>query len=163
MNILNPSWKFEVDFSYSQVLVYDCAIELPGLNWTEKHVAQGFARQESCAGFGTLLEFGVAKVHARVGMYKANKKYERVVAVPFSAITGDVFVEGPEDTEPAGKIAIAPAYYRLVVAQRVVDDENQLIDLFFEPLVDQLKHSEVLVSDEDLDPSLPLMESAETA
>jgi hypothetical protein len=49
-------------FSYSQFMVFDESVRLPGCEWTDEHSAQGFARWESTVNFSTLLEFGEADV-----------------------------------------------------------------------------------------------------
>jgi Competence protein J (ComJ) len=70
-------------FSYSQFMVYDGSVQLPGCEWTEEHTAQGFARRKSVANFNTLLEFGDADVAVKREAYQPQQEYQRVIVVPF--------------------------------------------------------------------------------
>ncbi|MCI0333621.1 MAG: competence protein ComJ [Planctomycetes bacterium] len=150
-------------FSYSQFMVYDSAVTLPGCAWTDAHSAQGFARRKSAVCFNSILEFGHADVTATQGLYQPNKKYERVIAVPFTVESSKVIVEGPEEFDVGRTIALEAGNFRLVAAQYVVDDSQQKIDLYFEPRHEPLQSSEILVADELLDPPVPLVEIAEIA
>ena len=155
----------ELYFSYSQFLVYDEVVERSGLLWTKKHVEQGFARQYSTVCFATLLEYGTAIVSVIAGAYVPGD-YQRVIAVPFQAVSGVILVEGPE-SDIDRKVVISPGHYRLLAAQSIVnnDDENgeERIALFFESVDGPLKKSHVLVADKNLSPSETLLENAETA
>jgi hypothetical protein len=152
-------------FSYSQFDVYDQNIRLGGCAWTDEHTAQGFARRESIVNFGTLLEFGYADVVVRRSSYEPRDDYERVIAVPILITSGRVIVHGPEETETGRErnFALPPGHYRLVAAQRVTGDDEEAIDLFFEPVTQPLEQSEVLVADDALDPPTPLIETAAIA
>ena len=150
-------------FSYSQFMVYDQSVRLPGLAWTDEHSAQGFARRESVVNFNTPLEFGYADVGVSQSAFEPGEEYERVIAVPFLVTSGKVIVEGPEETKPERNVALPPGNYRLVAAQRVTGDEEEVIDLFFEPLTKPLGRSAVLVADEALNPPSPLLETAGVA
>lgn len=151
-------------FSYSQFMVYDQSVRLPGLAWTDEHSAQGFARRESVINFNTPLEFGYADVGVSQNAYQPREEeYGRVIAVPFLVTSGKVIVEGPEETKPERNIALPPGNYRLVAAQRVTGDEEEVIDLFFEPLTKPLERSAVLVADEAMNPPTPLLETAGVA
>jgi hypothetical protein len=54
-------------------------------------------------------------------------------------------------------------YYRLVVAQFVVGENQQRIDLFFEQRQAPLERSAILLADEMLSPSEELVETADIA
>ena len=144
-------------------MVFDETVQLPGCDWTEQHTEQGFARRESVVNFSTLLEFGHADVTINVGTYEPHPDYERVISVPFLITSGRVLVEGPEETEAERSVTLPPGNYRLVVAQHITADDEERIDLCFEPLTKALEGSAVLVADEALDPPTPLIESAEIA
>lgn len=151
-------------FSYKQFIVYDESVRLPGCDWTEKHIAQGFARRESVAGFSTLLEFGYANLTVSRGEYLPKKEYERVIAVPFFVTSGKVIVCGPEELNNQKRcFDLSPGNYRLVAAQRANDDEEEVVDLFFEPLEGPLERSTVLVADSALNPPASLLELVEVA
>jgi hypothetical protein len=151
-------------FSYKQFIVYDERVRLPGCDWTDKHSAQGFARRESIVSFGTLLEFGYAETAIIRGGYQSQRKYERVIAVPFLVTSGKVIVCGPEELNDERKrFDLATGSYRLVAAQHVTGDEEEAIDLFFEPLAEPLEQSAILVADDGLNPPASLLETAGVA
>lgn len=156
--------EFSLYFSYSQFMVYDKSEAAPGCDWTETHTRQGFARRESTVCFATVLEFGDADVRVHLGEYTANQADERVIVVPFYSPTGQIVVEGPEEDEVSDRdISIAPGHYNLLAAQRVVDDEEEVIDLYFQKLGEPAKRSKVLMADEELDPPAKLLEDAAIA
>lgn len=150
-------------FSYSQFMVYDQSVQLPGCDWTEAHTAQGFARRESVVNFNTLREFGYADVAVSRNAYHPQREYQRVIAVPFLVTSGKVVVDGPEETSVERSVTLPPGHYRLVAAQRAIGDDEEVIDLYFEPLTKALEQSIILVADEELRPSMPLIETAEIA
>lgn len=150
-------------FSYSQFMVYDQSEQLPGCDWTEEHTAQGFARRESTVCFGTLLEFGNSDIVVTVGQYRPELQYERVITVPFRSASGRVTVEGPEEMDVERDFELPSGDYRLTAAQTVIGDDEERIDLFFEPVTTPLKHSIIVIADEMLTPPESLIETAEIA
>jgi hypothetical protein len=149
-------------FSYSQFMVYDESVTLPGCSWTDEHTAQGFARRESTVNFNTPLEFGYADVVV-ASAYQGREEYARVIAVPFLVTSGSVIVEGPEETEPTRKVTLRPGDYRLIAAQRVTGEEEEAIGLFFELLSKPLERSSVLIADKALTVPNRLLETAGVA
>src|SRR5262249_15133704 len=131
-------------FSYGQFMVYDASVQLPGCAWTEAHTAQGFARRDSAVNFRTLLEFGLAKTTVSLGEVRLQEDHVRAIAVPFLVTSGTVIVDGPEETDMERRVVIAPGNYRLVAAQRMVGNDDEAIDLFFEPLTRPLEHSTIV-------------------
>jgi len=121
-------------FSYSQFMVYDQSVRLPGCDWTDVHTAQGFARRESAVNFSTLLEFGYADVTVTRSTYEPRTKYWRAIAVPFLVTSGTVIVAGPDEILPERNISLPLGNYRLVAAQGVTSDDEETIDLFLELL-----------------------------
>jgi hypothetical protein len=150
-------------FSYDQFMVYDSAIRAPGCVWTDAHVMQGFAKRESTVCFGTLLEFGFADVSWIEGPYDGNQDYERVVSVPFVAVTGEIAVDGPDEIKIERLLHLPVGNYQIVAAQRVLNEEEEVIDLFIDRLKEPISTSRVLVADALLSPPRHLLESAETA
>ena len=141
-------------------MVYDQTEQLPGCDWTEEHTAQGFARRESTVCFGTLLEFGHADVSVMVGSYQAQSDYERVISVPFRSVSGKVTVEGPEEFEVNRAFEMPCGDYKLTAAQAIVGEDEERIDLFFEPVFAPINGSAILVADEMLKPQEALIETA---
>jgi hypothetical protein len=157
--ILEPT----LNFSYGQFFVYDRFVRFPGCIWTERHYAQGFARRESSVCIGTLLEYGLGEIRFQLQEYSPDEAFERVIAVPFRVITGSIVVAGPEELRPQRSITVPIGNYRLVAAQRVVGDEEEALNLFFEELKVPSSISEILKSDVSLRISGELLETAETA
>jgi hypothetical protein len=152
-----------ISFSYSQLLVFDRSVARPGCAWTERHSLQGFARRESNVSFGTLLEFGHADVSVHSGAYRENDGDERVIEVPLEVVSGDVVVCGPEQFQGELVIRLKIGRYRLVAAQRVVAEDQEEIDLYFEEVDEALATSRILRADDGLRPRMPLLESSEVA
>lgn len=150
-------------FSYGQFMVFDQSVLLPGCDWTDIHFAQGFARRESTSAIRALREYGQADVRASTMPYAAKDEYVRVIAVPFAVESGVVVVEGPEEMGTGRSIKLPQGDYRLVVAQAMDGEEDEVIDLFFERVPQPIPHSEILVRDDELDPPTPLIETAVVA
>lgn len=150
-------------FSYGQFLVYDASVRLPGCLWNDAHVAQGFARRASVACFSTLLEFGDATVYCTQGPFEPSDGYERVIAVPFTALTGKVIVDGPDEHDRARFFHVPAGDYELVAAQQAISDDEEIVDLFVRALQEPMPKSRVLVADEALNPPKVLLETADVA
>jgi len=149
----------KVDFGYNQFMVFDEVVRLPGCDWTAAHFNQGFARCESLVSFRTLLEYGTAALTIVRDAYADRHRYDRVISVPFCVTSGKVFIEGPEEAWINRFIKTPPGHYRLTAAQWLVEEEEQSIDLFFEPLAEPLIASEILIADAELNPPTPLIET----
>jgi hypothetical protein len=144
-------------FSYSQFMIYDQSVQLPGCDWTKKYTQKGFARRESTVCFGTPLEFGYADVTVMSGSYLPQVEYEQVISVPFRSDSGKLMVDGPEEMDADRVFAVPIGDYKLTAAQTIIGNDER-IDLFFESVVAPLKHSSVIVADEMLNPPEPLIE-----
>ena len=48
---------------------------MPACGWTERHSDQGFARRSGTVAFGTVLEFGSARVRVAISGYEPAKEY----------------------------------------------------------------------------------------
>ena len=153
---------FEFYFSHSQFMVYDASVELPGCKWTEAHSRQGFARRESTACLGALLEFGHARVEVDTGPFVPRPEDERVISIPFFAKTGRVVVSGPEE-DIMHLVRLGCGHRRLTVAQSVVNDEPESIRLTFERVDEPDPASRILKSDPGWTPPSTLLEDAEIA
>ncbi len=150
-------------FSYSQFFVLDRSVELPGCDWTDEHVAQGFARRPSTVSFATMLEFGHADLKVYFAPYEARDHHERVIEVPIEVSSGKVEIGGPEESSNRTIVKLPDGHYRLVAAQTVTADDREDIDLSFERLTAPLARSRILVADDALEPPDPLVETAEVA
>jgi hypothetical protein len=135
---------------------------MPACDWTKTHSDQGFARRHGAVAFGTLLEFGRARVSVIIGGYALRAEYERVIAVPFQVISGTLIVDGPEETETGRErnFDVRSGSYRLVAAQCITGNDREVIDLYFEAVSSPLKKSAILLADNALNPPPTLLESA---
>ena len=145
----------DIYFSYSQFMLFDESADYP--QWSREHSAQGFTRTKSAVTFGTPLEAGEAYTRVITGAFEGTESYDRVIAVPFLCVTGRISLMAPDDYE-ATTIEIPPGHYRVTAAQRITGEDEQDIDLFFEPLAEPASRSEILVADEKLDPPAVLLE-----
>jgi len=155
--------EFELSFSYSQFIVWDSLMCTPGLAWTDAHSRQGFARREDVVGFGTLLEFGTARMRILAEPFVPSTSYQRVLGVPFRTNSGRVRIEAPDELDSGRLVAVQPAQYLLVCAQRANDEFNEDIVLYFERQERPIDVSTIIVRDESLAPPHPLLETAEIA
>ena len=113
--------------------------------------------------FVTLLEFGNADVVYELGPFVPDESYERVIAVPFTVVTGKVIVDGPDENNVQRLVELPNGNYRLVAAQRTTGDEEEVIDLFFEKLDEPLRQSRIIVADKQLEVPGALLETADVA
>ncbi|XHC26852.1 MAG: competence protein ComJ [Phycisphaerales bacterium] len=147
-------------FSYGQFLLYDSQEDLPGCAWEEPHFRQGFARRRNCASFLTLDQFGDAKLDVTIGPYRSRDHHVRVIAVSIEIDSGLVMVEGPEEYGENRGFRLAPGTYRVTVGQSEFSRE---IDISFDLDGSGFRESEILLCDDDLEPSDLLLEECGVA
>src|SRR5437870_5008439 len=109
--------RFRFKFDYNQFLVYDVSVQVPECTWTEEHCNQGFARRDSTACVGTILQYGQAEATAFFGPYTEQKLYSRVIALPFFSSTGRIIVQGLTEIYLAHILFCDPGHYKLIIAQ----------------------------------------------
>jgi hypothetical protein len=148
-------------FSYSQFFIYDKGIGKRACDWTKDHSRQGFARREHTVAVGTLLEFGHAQVCVHAGSPRSIEMFDRVISVPLRIETGRLAVDSVEEYSIDRSIEITSGTYRVIIAQRAIDDQIEEIVIY----LDEFKkgepiRSEILLADDALDPPSTLLESA---
>jgi hypothetical protein len=79
------SVEFSILVSYSQVTVFDHALDRPFNQWTDKHVAQGFSWRPGSAAFRTIAEGGRHLVTVAVDVTENEQPPDavRIIDVPF--------------------------------------------------------------------------------
>lgn len=92
-----------VDVSYSQLAIFDSALQHPFNDWSDRHVAQGFAWRPGSVSFRTLNDTGKHSVEIdivdHVGAVSADAV--RVIDVPFQVPTnGAIEVGSISDSVP---------------------------------------------------------------
>jgi hypothetical protein len=150
-------------FSYSQFQVFDSSVKLPGCTWTDGHYKQGYARREPNVSFRTMLEFGHGNLAVYLGPYEGRNDHQRAIEVPIEMTSGEVVIGGPEEYPNRHIVKVPKGHYRLVAAQTVTADDREAIDLYFERLTEPLAKSRIVVADDALDASSPLLETSEVA
>jgi hypothetical protein len=77
----------EIGISYSQIAAFDPAMDKPFNDWSDQHVAQGFAWRPGSVSFGTLESGGKAHVSVRLLVEESFQPKEdaaRAIQVPFT-------------------------------------------------------------------------------
>jgi hypothetical protein len=154
--------RFFFNFDHSQFLVYDVSVQVPQCEWTEGHCNQGFARRESAACIGTVLQDGQAEATAFFGPFVGQESYQRVIALPFFSPAGKIIIRGLMELYLAHVLLCRSGHYKLYIAQWVSDEENECegIHLFFHQQEKRVTKSQIIVADEGLSPPAILIESA---
>ncbi len=77
--------SFFLDVSYSQVAVFDSALEHPFNLWTERHVQQGFCWRPGSVSFATLEESGRHVIEVDVASDEVALSFDavRIIETPF--------------------------------------------------------------------------------
>jgi hypothetical protein len=144
-------------------MVFDSSVPLPGNDWTDAHFAQGFSRRDSSVNFWTLIQFGYGQVIVFDGAYVNDLTDERVITVPFHCPSGKVLVEGPEENT-TNDLVVESGWNLLTSAQSFDHKRQQLrICLFFEKIDYAADRSLIVLKDDQLNPSYPLVETSEIA
>lgn len=153
----------ELYFSYGQIMIYDSREIYPECDWTDRHVAQGFAKRISTVCFGTILEYGYADVTIFMKAFaSSNSNYARAISVPFSCLSGSISIRGPEEVGIDRRFQIPIGHYRLTMAQSSdPDHDREIIEIYFEILSEPAICSEIVIADDLLEPAWPLLETAD--
>lgn len=153
-------YRGQMYFSYSQFLTLDAVHGTKGVVGTEGHYRQGFVRGPNSVSFLTLEEFGNAQLSIKLGQWRPNSDFVRVIEVPFEVVSGRVCVEGPDEYKSGRAVAIEPGNYRLTCSQAVTGEDAETIELVFEPLAAAQTRSRVIVVDAGLDLPRELLETS---
>jgi hypothetical protein len=159
-----PVQTDDLAISHWQFSVSDDADLDPGIEWTDVHSAQGFARRETVIAFGSIVQSATARLQVFLGPFVPDPAYARVQRVPLRVGSGVVSVAGPWDGRGGTKVSVTPGTYCVVAAQRFVgdeEDEEEAVDLFLEPTTEWPGRSEIIVADAALDPPPVLVETAD--
>ena len=95
--------SFFLDVSYSQVAVFDSALEHPFNLWTERHVRQGFAWRPGSVSFATLEEAGQHTVDIDIVSDDVPLSPEaiRIIQTPFEVPqSGSIEIASISDNVP---------------------------------------------------------------
>lgn len=151
-----------IDVSYRQVAVFQAALPNPFNNWTDGHVAQGFAWRPGSVSFATLEESGVIDAEvARAAPTGTDLSATRSIAVPF-----EVDESGAVEVASIGDgvaLKLPPGPYRLTFEHGVAPGGRMWCRLWFEATPGVVAEAIVVKADESLHPGAPLLMEAEPA
>jgi hypothetical protein len=104
---------FPILVSYSQVIVFDRALERPFNQWTNKHVAQGFSWRPGSAAFRTIAEGGRHLVTVAVDVTESGQPSDavRIIDVPFAVPANGAIEIG--SVSDSSLFQMSPGPYRL--------------------------------------------------
>jgi hypothetical protein len=150
-----------LDVSYGQVAVFQSALQQPFNDWTNTHVAQGFAWRKGSVSFATLENAGPMEV--KVGYSAIDltaSRASRIIAVPFSVDqSGSVEFASIADSEA---LTLRPGEYRLVFEHGLTETAAMWCKFSFEA-VSATVSAEILRADNTMAPSSPLLMEAAPA
>ncbi len=154
--------RFAVEISYTQVAVFDQQLPNPFNDWTDAHVAQGFAWRPGSVSFGTLETAGHLSVQVFKGkeVDEGSSAAERIIAVPFS-----VPAHGSVEIGSIGGgavVEIPPGEYELVFEHGHDQDEHMWANLYFMAVCDPVK-PRIIRADSEMVPPKDFVMHAEPA
>jgi len=129
---------FRLNVSYSQISIFDAELEQPFNDWTDEHVAQGFAWRPGSVSFATLNPFGETDVVVAIGKTPPSllETAVRAIAVPFTVPQhGKVEISTVEAIGGGCEYRLQPGAYELVFVHGVdqVRGQKMWIQLHFDP------------------------------
>jgi hypothetical protein len=152
--------SFAIDVSYSQVCVFLAGQPNPFNNWTEQHVAQGFAWRPGSVSFRTLDDGALAVSVTRTRRFDESSTATRVIRVPFEVPVGKrVEIGSMFDSQ---QIELPTGDYALIFEHGYDSEGKMWCNLLFEPVVQAVQAS-VLRADKELRLSEQLLMEAEPA
>ena len=150
-----------LDISYAQLAVFRSDLANPFNDWTEAHVAQGFAWRPGSVSFATIEASGPIDLEvAQAWPPLASSRASRIISVPFAVgETGAVDVASIGDGET---VSIPTGEYRLTFEHGLHADRGMWARLWFERVNAAVKPN-VARADSDLAPVEPLLMDASPA
>ncbi len=105
--------KIDLEVSYSQLAIFASSLQQPFNDWTDRHVAQGFAWRPGSVSFRSMVEAGQHSVEINVADHVSDVHLEavRVVEVPFEVpADGEVEIGSISETVP---LSLPAGWFRL--------------------------------------------------
>jgi hypothetical protein len=151
-----------IDVSYRQLAVFQAALPNPFNNWTDPHVAQGFAWRHGSVSFATLEEAGAIDTEVARAAPARTTFAARIIAVPF-----EVDASGAVEVASIGDgvaLKLPPGSYRLTFEHGASDTGRMWCRLWFEPVSSgEPVEAAVVKADPTLTPGARLLMEAEPA
>lgn len=152
---------FNMDISYSQLVVFQKGIENPFNDWQDIHIDQGFAWRPGAVSFGSLLADEMCQIN--VGIKPQVKILEnsiRTIVVPFEILEDGI---GIASVTQENDVKIPSGLYELVfnVIPKPTIDRLDVYDFSFVKTKNPI--AKILVADKMLNPSNKLLMEAKPA
>ena len=158
--------RFSLQVSYAQIAVFDARLDHPFNEWSDAHVAQGFAWRPGSVSFATLVTSGKALIEVVTGASVRPSHQNaamRAIAVPFvTPEHGEIDIA---TVEAAVSITLEPGNYELIFMHGLGRDDTNIqlwIQLYFLPVTTTVC-SRVLITDTQLAPPEKLVMHAKPA
>lgn len=135
--------------SYTQVCIFDPTFDLPFNDWTDAHVAQGFAWRAGSVSFGTLISNGRIELEVRITTsgFRLDENAIRAIAVPFLVPqSGEAEIASIGDSEV---VEIPPGEYGLIFEHGLIEGDSMWARFTFIPK-GELDLPQILKADEEL-------------
>lgn len=149
--------SFEIFISYSQIALFEDSVENPFNDWSDRHVAQGFAWRDESVSFKTLEESGkcIVTVCFENDIIIDNAA-TRVILVPFTVHkSGCCEIASISDSQV---LKIKAGDYGLLYQTGYNDDDTMWIRFSFIPR--RTVTPQVIRADKELSPKEPLLMEA---
>lgn len=145
--------------SHSQIAFFNGKLVNPFNNWTRQHVAQGFSWRKESVSFGTLVDGGRIDVEfINAGEFRPTGGAVRVISVPFLCLeSSSLEIASIVESIP---VKLNPGDYQLIYETGWHGDQCWCR---FTAIIDGDMSPQLLLIDPALNPSYPLLMSAEPA
>lgn len=148
---LDPSSK-RIYISHGQVHIYPAGTPVPECAWTSRHFEQGFVRRDDAAGVLALIEYGDADIQVST-QHASSEGFQRVIAISVRCPDGALRIDASESAHPSLVVRDQPGWWRLVVAQRLVAEQHQMMRITY-GIESAFRPSEIIVADASMSPVL---------
>lgn len=148
-----------IEVSYTQICVFDSGMETPFNDWTDAHVAQGFAWRPGSVSFGTLMSSGSVDIEVIVldRPFSEFSEALRVISVPFEVpASGGIEIASIGDSEA---ISLEPGNYELIFEHFLNADGDMGARFSFRPTREVIQ-ARIIRADKELSPPSELVMTA---
>lgn len=153
---------FQLEISYGQLTLFDSSLTAPFNDWTDAHVAQGFAWRPGSVSFATLGNRGSIRIEVFQSrlLDVMTSHAERIIVVPFSVPEAGAI--GLASIGDGVDFSLPPGEYQVTFEHGRDARGDMWGNLYFRP-VDAPAAPRILRVDADLHPPTELVMTAEPA
>ncbi len=153
--------KFNLDISYSQLVVFQKGTENPFNDWEDTHVSQGFAWRPESVSFGSLLADEKSQILIDIqSEAKIANKSIRTIVVPFKVLEGGIVIAS---TTQEVEVDIIGGSYELVFNIIPRSSDGDLDTYYISFIKTENPKARLLLADEMLTPPDELLMIAQPA